>query len=285
LKPLQPTDYYLRVKPRADAGEDALNTRGERLFQVLGEKKKFTLEEMTRLGFDTYVMPSDVIVPLLDRAYRNRKAPSKDVADALNKIRNWDRRSSKDSVAYTDIHFWGEAYQRMFSKESFARFLSYERKKVIDINSPQEQERARAALEDALHTLKDQFGSASVPWGRINVVVRGGTFPVGGEALYGVLHPDEGVEQKDGTIHCNNGWGHLMIVLEGDPKQVWTLLPYGESQHPSSPHYNDQARLHTNQQVKRFPYTPEEILSETESVWGDRNRLRALADSLPGDAN
>jgi acyl-homoserine lactone acylase PvdQ len=132
-----------------------------------------------------------------------------------------------------------------------------------------------------VRTIKEKFGSSSVPWGRINVVVRGGTFPLGGESMYDVLHRDEGVEQEDGTIHCNDGWGHLMIVVEGNPKQVWTLLPYGESQDPSSPHYNDQARLHSQRMAKPFPFTPGEILANTESVWGDRNRLNALLRSDP----
>ena len=88
------------------------------------------------------------------------------------------------------------------------------------------------------------------------MVVRDGTFPFGGESIFNVLHPDEGVEQDDGTIHCNDGWGHLMIVVEAEPKQIWTLLPYGESQHPSSPHYGDQARMHSNQQPKKFWFYP-----------------------------
>lgn len=275
LKPLQPTSYYLRVKPRADAGLEVLNPRGERLFQVLGGDQKFTVQDMTRLGWDTHIMASDVIVPLLERAYTGRSGTSADVIQALTDLRNWDGSSSKHSVAYTYIHFWGEAYQRMFSKDSFERFLSYERKKEIDINSPQELQRARAAFEDAIRTIRSRYGSISVPWGHINVVVRGGTFPLGGESEYDILHRDEGVEQDDGTIHCNDGWGHLMIVVESNPKQIWTLLPYGESQNPKSPHYNDQARLHSRQQAKRFPFTPEEILSNTESVWGDRNRLNA----------
>jgi len=275
LKPLQPVSYYLRVKPRADAGLEVLNPRGERLFQVLGGDKKFTIDEMTRLGWDTHIMASDIVVPLLERAYSGQNQTPTEVQQVLNALRNWDGSSSKDSVAYTYIHFWGEAYQQMFPKGAFERLLTYERKKEVDINSPEEQRRARVAVEAAIHTIKSRYGSLSVPWGRINIVVRGETFPLEGESMYDVLHRDEGVEQDDGTIHCNDGWGHLMIVVEGNPKQIWSLLPYGESQDPSSPHYNDQARLHSQQQAKRFPFTAEEILSNTESVWGDRNRLAA----------
>src|SRR5262249_6091141 len=128
LKPLQPVSYYLRVKPRADAGLEVLNPRGERLFQVLGGDKKFTIDEMTRLGWDTHIMASDIVVPLLERAYSGQNQTPTEVQQVLNALRNWDGSSSKDSVAYTYIHFWGEAYQQMFPKGAFERLLTYERK-------------------------------------------------------------------------------------------------------------------------------------------------------------
>jgi penicillin amidase len=91
--------------------------------------------------------------------------------------------------------------------------------------------------------------------------------------MYGVLHPDAGVEVPGGEIHCRDGWGHLMVVMEGNPKEVWTLLPYGQSEHPDSPHYNDQAKLHSERRLKRFWFTAEEILKHAKSVRGDRGRI------------
>ena len=273
LKPLEPAPYYLKAQPKPDAGEEVLNTRGERLFQVLSQDKKFTLEEMKELGFDTYVMPAEVIVPLLERACARAENPR--LARAMELIRAWDRRSSQDSVAFTYIYFWGKSYQELFAGR-FGRFVSSSRRR-INIDSPEEQKMALRALEEAVDRIRKRYGKAEVAWGEINVVVRGGTFPLGGTDLYGVLHPDEGVEQEDGRIHCNDGWGHLLIVMEGQPKEIWSLLPYGQSEHPASPHYNDQARLHSQRQAKRFWFTPEEILAHTESVWGRRDRLLTRA--------
>ncbi len=277
LKPLEPAPYYLSHPVKADAGEEALNLRGERVFQVLAEKKKFTLEDMIDLGFDTYILPADVIVPLLGEAAAKRPADSP-VAAAVEKLKAWDRRSSKDSVASTYLFYWAKAYERLFTPAKYSRFTSYERGK-IDIHSTEEQEQAWRALEEGLAHIEKQFGTLDVPWGKVNVVVRGGVFPMEGTSveLFGVLHPDEGVEQDNGQIHCNDGWGHLMIVMEGEPKQAWTLLPYGQSEHPSSPHYNDQARLHSARKAKRFWLTADEILEHTESVWGDSGRIRRLA--------
>jgi acyl-homoserine lactone acylase PvdQ len=139
------------------------------------------------------------------------------------------------------------------------------------------------AFIEAIERLSKKFGRVEIPWGQINVLVRGGVFPMDGVSveLFGVLHPDEGPEQDDGRIFCNDGWGHFMVVMEedpasGKPKQVWSLLPYGESEHPSSPHYNDLAKLHSEHRIKPFWLTPGEILENNETVWGDKNRIRRM---------
>lgn len=281
LKPLDPVSYYLRVRPKPTAGEEVLNTRGERLFQVLGQNRKFTLDDMKALTFDTYVMPADVIVPLLERAYAAKPIRDARIKFALELIKAWDRRSREDSVAYTYVYFWGRAYQGLFSESKFSRFLRYSRME-IDMNSHEEQEMAMRALEEAVARIERHFGKHDVRWGEVNVVVREGTFPMDGTGLYDVLHPDEGVEQDSGQIYCNDGWGDLLIVVDGNPKEVWSLLPYGESEHPSSPHYNDLAKLHSQREAKRFWLTPTEILAHTESVWGDRSRIHALMTTATG---
>ena len=59
------------------------------------------------------------------------------------------------------------------------------------------------------------------------------------------------------------------------------MLPYGQSEHPESLHYNDQTRLHSNRQVKRFWLTPAEILAHAESIRGDRDRIKQLMNQKP----
>lgn len=276
LRPLDPTPYYLQSLPKPDASEEALNTRGERLFQVLAQDKKFSVEEIKHLAVDTYVVPADVIVPLLvTAAARTKTIEGVRLKDAVETLKAWDRRSSRDSVAYTYLHFWGKAYRDRFSASRFSRFLSQERKR-IDLQSAEEQERALAALREAVGKIQKLFGTDRVPWGKVNVAVRGETFPMDGDSLFGVLHPDHGLEQDNGQIYCNDGWGHLMVVMEGEPKEIWSLLPYGQSENPSSSHYNDQARLHSRGEMKRFWFTPQEIVDHTEVIWGDKGRIEKL---------
>ena len=280
LKPLGPAPYYLQSTSESDEGEAALNTRGERVFQVLSGNTKFSFNDMRALALDTYVLPADVIVPLLDRAYSGifslwpaRRDPR--VSRALDALHSWNRRSAKDSVGFTYLYFWGVAYKDLYSATSFDRFTQYSRRN-IKIDSWLEQHRARRALEAALDRMQELFGSTEVPWGRVNVTMRGGAFPMDGNGSYDVLHPDSGPEQSNGKIFDNDGWGHLMIVMEGESKEIWSLLPYGESEDPASPHYNDQTKLHSRGELKQFWFSPQQIMDHTESVWGDRDRLGRL---------
>ncbi len=275
LKPVDPEPYYLQVTPKANAGEEALNARGEMLFQVLTQNKKFTANDMKALVFDTYLLSADTIVPLLSRAYVREPSSDARVNRALAYLKTWNHRSAADSVAYSYIYFWGLTYKDMFSEGLFSRFNDYSRK-TIQVDSAEEQALARRALEEALVRMEKKFGKTEIPWGEVNVVDRGGTFPLGGTGLYDVLHPDDGPTLEDGKVHANDGWGHAMVVIERNPKIIWSLLPYGESENPTSPHFNDQTKLHSQEELKRFWFTPEEILAHTESAHGDRNRIRAL---------
>jgi acyl-homoserine-lactone acylase len=280
LKPLEPAPYYLQSTSDSDDGEEALNMRGERVFQVLSGNTKFSFNDMQSLALDTYVLSADVIIPLLDRAYTgvfsfwpSRRDPR--VSRALEVLHSWDHRAAANSVAFTYLYFWGTAYKDLYSSESFGRFNKYTRRN-IKIDSWLEQHRARRALEAALERMQKLFGNTEVPWGQVNVTIRGGTFPMDGTGLYDVLHPDDGPGQSNGQIFDNDGWGHVMIVMEGEPKEIWSLLPYGESEDTSSPHYNDQTKLHSRRELKQFWFSPQEIMDHTESVWGDRDRLGRL---------
>jgi acyl-homoserine-lactone acylase len=189
---------------------------------------------------------------------------------------------ASDSIPQTYVYFWAQAYRDLFSPAKLARFLAHSRYN-IKIDSLEEQKMALDALAEAIRRIDTHFGKTDVPWGNVNVLERGGTFPMDGTGIFDVLHVDDGPDQLDGTIHCNDGWGHLMVVEESRPKKVWSLLPFGESEDPASPHYNDMAKLHSQRRMKSFWFTPEEILWHAESVWGNKGRLDNLLRSSSGN--
>ena len=281
LKPLDPTPYYLSTPVQASSGEEVLNPRGERLSGILSRPQAgFTVDDFKRLNFDTYVLAADSFVPLLlEAAARRQPIADSRVSHAIELLRGWNRRSSEDSAAYTYVHYFAEVYKNLHWPAGSDRFSRFD-KNLVDVHSRLEQFIAWYAFERAVRRVEQLYGKREVPWGEVNGVLRGTWLPVGGTADFDVLHPDKGDEHRDGRVYCNDGWGSMMVAMEGEPKQVWTLLPYGESEDPHSPHYADQARMHSGEQLKRFWITPAEILANTESVWGDRGRLKRAAPAV-----
>ena len=95
-----------------------------------------------------------------------------------------------------------------------------------------------------------------------------------GTGLYDVLHPDDGPEQSNGQIFVQRRMGPPDDRYGRRAKgNLEPVSPYGESEDPSSPHYNDQTKLHSQREIKRFWFSPQEIRDHTESVWGDPDRL------------
>ena len=86
------------------------------------------------------------------------------LARAIEQVKAWDGRSGEQSVAYTYIYFWGKSYKELFSEDRFARFMSYHRKEKVDINSPEEQDKALEALEKAVAHIEKTSGKPEVPW-------------------------------------------------------------------------------------------------------------------------
>ena len=184
LNPLEPAPYFQMGKPEPIDKERSPSLRGERLLKLLSQKKSFTLEEIKELAFDTYVVPADVIVPLLVEAYSSRSNQFADsrMAHAIKVIEAWNRCSAEDSVAQTYVYFWGRAYEDLFSREQFARFMGRSRFEV-SIGSSEEQDKALRALKEAIDRIQTHFGKTDVPWGEVNVVIRGGEVPDGRHRL------------------------------------------------------------------------------------------------------
>ena len=98
---------------------------------------------MMALGFDTYIVPADVIVPLLVQGFAAHHVEFKDprVSRAVETLRDWDRHSRAESVAFTYLYFWGKCYKELYSEAKFNRFKAYNRG-CIDLSSRKEQRRA-----------------------------------------------------------------------------------------------------------------------------------------------
>ena len=229
--------------------------------RILSAKDKFTFDEWARAVFDTTVIEAEMFVPALVDEWEKLKqvdaARAEKLSAAVAELRSWDRVSTIDSKAMTLFAF------------------SFERASRIRDTAPWPRIRA---LEAAVDNLERDWGTWQVPWGEINRLQRVHTsgrelfsdtrpsLPVPGAAgPLGIIftfysRPEKGQKRRYGYL----GNTYVSVIEFGSESQPRSLLVFGESADPASPHYLDQARLYAAGEMKPSWFTLAEIKKHSE---------------------
>ena len=267
----KPEDYpaYMENYPE--------NYRGIHAIEVLDGKKDFTLESLAAAAYDSHLTAFDVLLPVLYQAYE--KTPVVELADQIAMLKAWDHRFSVDSSATSLAVFWGQALRQKASENvlalakasaqglSFSEYVA-EYTAIIGL----------ATLLEAKAKLIADFGSAETPWGDINRFQRltgdiiqpfddaAPSIPVGfTSARWGSLAA-YGQRTFNGTkrIYGTRGNSFVAVVEFGDKVKARAITAGGQSGHPSSPHFNDQAALYAAGKLRDVYFYPEDIIKNTE---------------------
>jgi len=134
----------------------------------------------------------------------------------------------------------------------------------------------RRTLVESLVGAKDEiisrYGTMDIPWGDFHGYFRGNNyFPLSG----GTGHTDlasakmgKGNLQDDHYFHCDAGNDHIMLIRikEGETPKSWAMKPNGQSEYPSSPHYDDLTEFYSQDSLKERWFTEDDIMVHAESI-------------------
>ena len=257
------------------------SARGRHAVRVLEHRKDFTLDRLVEAAYDSYLTWFEHPLPALLRAWDalldgdSLKAALKDQVALL---RTWDRRWSAASVPTALAVFWGEElYRRAGTDPTSAGLLVEEY--VATKAPPALMLEALAAASDRLTA---DFGSWKTPWGGINRFQRltgdivqpfsdaGPSIPVpftsarwGSLASFGA-RPYPGTRRWYGT----SGNSFVAVVEFGrDSVRARAVTAGGESGHPDSPHFNDQAERYAAGDLREVYFYPGQLKGHTERVY------------------
>jgi acyl-homoserine-lactone acylase len=251
--------------------------RGYHALRVLSNSKDWTPASLIAAAFDSYLPAFERLIPPLLKAYD--ALPATDtlrlrLADQIASLRDWDYRWGATSVPTTLAVFWGTNLLPRVARAARAAGVSpitY----AAERTGPDELLGALAAASD---TLVADFGAWRTPWGAINRFQRiddsiashfddaQPSFPVpftssawGSLAAFGA-RPYPNTKKW----YASSGNSFLAVVEFGDSVRARAVTAGGESGHPGSQHFNDEAERYASGALRNVYFYRSQLSGHTE---------------------
>jgi acyl-homoserine-lactone acylase len=240
--------------------EPRLRLRSQHSLELIHNDDQLSLEEVIDRKHSMRMLLADRMKPDLLAALKTA-IPRREIRKAIEHLEAWDNSVAVGSRGGVLFITWFELYaEAMHGQEIFASPWSFEQPTTTPMGIA-DKTLAAKVFPAALDSLRNQYGTWDLAWGDVHRLRHGDLdLPVGGgPGGYGCFRVLWFTDTEDGKRKIRGGDGWQLAVEFSDPPRAYSVLAYGQSSDPESPHHSDQATLFAGNKMKTVAYTEEAI--------------------------
>lgn len=183
-----------------------------------------------------------------------------DIADAIQRVKAWDHSADFEDRNYPVLLF--TLYNIHYGTDrATEKLLCESKEECLDFYAEQ--------LRQAKAHMMKHFGTLDVPLRDVQVLARGGKeVPVQGGP--DMLRAFGSREYEGGKLRPYAGDCFIELArfpADGSLPVIETIMAYGQSNKPDSPHYTDQMEMFSQHKMKRMPLEKEAVYKMAERVY------------------
>lgn len=191
-----------------------------------------------------------------------------DLVVALQELSAWNYTANTSAQGMTFFHVWWSIFRTQAAEAGVPEGLLYER---LEANDPWALSGALETAADAARLLRNDLNAIQIPWGQVHQIKRGDrAVPFPGSLSGGPIFVAGDFTYTNNQWPVTYGYGYAMAVQFTDPPTAVSVSPFGASENPKSPHFDDQLNLVLDQRFKVVLFTRDEVLRYAESGYGRR---------------
>ncbi len=256
---------------------DQENFRGVHAIELLKDRSGYTLDSVIQLAHDPYLPAFEALVPGLIKAYDASDHDKSVLREPIEELRNWDYKTSKESVAMTLSHYYGTlCYQKAERPDGLYAMQLIE---YWGSDSPDSEK--LDLFKETVSQLQNDFGRWDIPWGEVNRYQRLNgdirqafddaqpSIPIGFASGHWGALAAYGARYGNTTkkIYGTRGNSFVAVVEFGDKVKAKTILAGGQSGNPASPHFKDQIQRYADVVWKDAAYYKEDVLKRAKETY------------------
>ena len=233
------------------------NNRSTRLFDLLTAQDTLNYEQFKAIKYDRK-LPTPLQYNFMDinALFEMNPEDYPDVKEVLVRIQLWDRVANADSYgagAYAILYYHlRDYYYKLGPSKIFNPVLLH------------------TVLKKTKAYMMKHFKTTNVRLGDFQKLVRGErALPIFG--LPDVITAMRGVNYKNGRIRISHGESYIGMVRFAHEKTYFeSVISYGNSDRPNSPHFDDQMEMYQNFETKPMYFDRASVLTTAKKIYHPR---------------